>query len=350
MIIFPKDVSKIMISKNRIIQGSMTLKISISILFLCIIQLAFAQDQAKYTSLIKEAEVLYKAKEHQQAALKYEEAFVAFGNRGMINDRYNAACSWALVSEIDSAFVHLFRIAKSGHYKNYQHLTTDTDLTILHADKRWQEVIDLVRKNKEKEEANYDRPLIAILDVIRQEDQQYRQQLRSIEAEYGRDSEEMKAHWKTIHEKDSVNLIKVKKILDTRGWLGTDVIGQNGNSTLFLVIQHADFKTQKKYLPMMRKAVKNGKAYASSLAMLEDRVALKQGKRQLYGSQIGRDTSGVYYVLPLVKPKQVNKRRAKMGLGKLENYIDHWDLTWDIARHKKRIQQLRKEKHKISKH
>lgn len=328
----------------------MPAKVLIPILFLFFIELSPAQDQVKYATLIKEANALYKVKEYKQSALKYEEAFVAFGNRGMINDRYNAACSWALVPQVDSAFLHLFKIAKSGYYKNYQHITTDTDLKILHSDKRWQEVIVLVKKSQEKEEANWDRPLIAILDTIRQEDQQYRQQLRSMEAEYGRDSKEMKAHWKMIHDKDSINLIKVRKILDTRGWLGTDVVGRDGNSTLFLVIQHADFKTQKKYLPMMRAAAKNGKANASSLAMLEDRVALRQGKRQLYGSQIGRDTAGVYYVLPLVKPKQINKRRAKMGLGKLENYIDHWDLTWDIARHKKRIQQLRKEKHKISKH
>jgi hypothetical protein len=313
------------------------------------VKLSFAQDNIKYASLIKEANAFYKAKEYKQSALKYEEAFVALGNRGMINDHYNAACSWALVPQIDSSFIHLFRITANGHYKNYQHITTDTDLTILHTDKRWQEVINSVKKSKEKEEINWNRPLIAVLDTVRKDDQQYRQQLRSVEAEYGRNSKEMKAHWKTIQEKDSINLIKVRNILDTQGWLGTDVIGRDGNSTLFLVIQHADFKTQRKYLPMMRKAVKNQNANASSLAMLEDRVALRQGKRQLYGSQIGRDTTGAYYVLPLVKPHQINKRRAKMGLGSLEKYIGHWKLTWDIDRHKQRIKQLRKEKHKISK-
>jgi hypothetical protein len=329
----------------------MPTKISISIFFffLLFVKGSFAQDKVKYGSLIKEANAFYKAKEYKLSALKYEEAFVVLENRGMINDRYNAACSWALVPQIDSSFVHLFKIVRNGYYKDYQHITTDTDLTILHTDKRWQEVIDLVKKSKEKEEVNWDRPLIAVLDTIHKEDQQYRQQLRSLEAEYGRDSKEMKAHWKTIQYKDSINLIKVRNILDTRGWLGTDVIGRNGNSTLFLVIQHANFKTQRKYLPMMRKAVKEKKANASSLAMLEDRVALRQGKRQLYGSQIGRDTAGVYYVLPLVKPKQINKRRAKMGLGKLENYINHWDMIWDIKRHKRRIKQLRKEKHRISK-
>ncbi len=83
----------------------------------------------------------------------------------------------------------------------------------------------------------------------------------------------MKAHWKIINEKDSINLIKIKKILDERGWLGADIIGNQGNSTLFLVIQHSDIETQEKYLPMMREAVKKGNANSSSLALLEDRVA-----------------------------------------------------------------------------
>ena len=85
----------------------------------------------------------------------------------------------------------------------------------------------------------------------------------------------MKAHWRLINEKDSINLIKIKKILDERGWLGADIIGGQGNSTLFLVIQHSDLETQLKYLPMMREAVKNGNANAISLAILEDRVALR---------------------------------------------------------------------------
>src|SRR5204863_263625 len=83
-----------------------------------------------------------------------------------------------------------------------------------------------------------------------------------------------RALWATIKEKDAANLTKVAKILDTQGWVGPETIGRKANSALFLVVQHADHATQMKYLPMMREAVKNGKAAGSSLALLEDRVAL----------------------------------------------------------------------------
>jgi len=58
---------------------------------------------------------------------------------------------------------------------------------------------------------------------------------------------------------DSINVVEIVRILDSRGWLGSDIIGRRGNQTLYLVIQHADLKTQESYLPMIREVVKKGK-------------------------------------------------------------------------------------------
>jgi hypothetical protein len=198
-----------------------------------------------------------------------------------------------------------------------------------------------VRLNKEELEKDLDKPLASILEAIYQDDQTYRQQVGEVEEKYGRESDEMKAHWKLISEKDSVNLIKVKKILDERGWLGPKIIGNEGNSTLFLVIQHADLETQEKYLPMMREAVSKENAKASSLALLEDRVALRKGQKQIYGSQIGRDQeTGEYYVLPLIDPDNVDQRRAKVGLGTIQDYISNWEMTWDVEAYKKKLPEI----------
>jgi hypothetical protein len=130
---------------------------------------------------------------------------------------------------------------------------------------------------------------------------------------------------------DSLNLPKVMDILDKHGWVGPAVVGQQGNITLFLVIQHADLKTQLKYLPMLREAVRKGDAQPSHLAMLEDRVALRQGKKQIYGSQVARDnTTGKYYVENLADPKNVDKRRAAVGLPPLAEYLKHWGIEWKV--------------------
>lgn len=321
----------------------MTVKklIVLTILSLFVSNFTFGQDREKYSELIKTAWSLYESKEYIKSGEKYSEAFVALDGKGRVNDRYNAACSWALANQPDSSFVQLFKIAEKGNYTNYGHMTTDSDLNSLHNDERWNKILEIVKANKEKAEANLDKPLVAILDTIYQEDQKYRQQIKGIEEKYGWESDEMKEHWKIINEKDSLNLIKVKKILDERGWLGADVIGNQGNSTLFLVIQHSDLRTQEKYLPMMREAVKKRNARASSLALLEDRVALRKGEKQIYGSQVGRDQeTGEYYVLPLIDPDNVDQRRDEVGLGTIQDYISNWGMTWDVEEYKKKLSEI----------
>ncbi|MCE3296066.1 MAG: hypothetical protein K0R65_1780 [Crocinitomicaceae bacterium] len=297
----------------------------------------------EYSRLTKTADSLYRAKSFRSSADTYSAAFRSLGWKGLSADRYNAACSWALAGVPDSAFFQLDRIASLSNYTNYGHITTDPDLNSLHGDKRWEPVLEKVRKNKEKAEINLNKPLAAKLDSIYVEDQEYRLQVNEIEKKYGWDSPEMQAHWKIIGQKDSLNLVVVKAILDEYGWLGADVVGAQGNSTLFLVIQHSDQETQEKYLPMMREAVKNGKAQASSLALLEDRVALGQGKRQIYGSQIGRDTeTKAYFVSPLEDPDNVDKRRAEAGLGPLAEYAGQWQIKWDVEQYKKDLPELEK--------
>lgn len=303
------------------------------------------EDMGKYAVSIKEAWKLYENKDYVNSAKKYQEGFDAIGGKAYPNDRYNASCSFSLAENSDKAFYHLFRLANDSKYSNLGHITTDTDLDFLHKDKKWNELIEIVKSNKEFEEKDLDKPLVAKLEKIYTEDQKYRKQINGIKEKYGWKSDEMKAHWKIIHEKDSLNLIEVQKILDTRGWLGKDVIGRQGNTTLFLVIQHSDIDIQLKYLPMMREAVKKGNASPSSLALLEDRVALRQGKRQIYGSQIYADKeTREKYVAPLIDPENVDKRRAEVGLGKLADYTTHFGFDWNIKKHKERTAKIEAEK------
>lgn len=190
----------------------------------------------------------------------------------------------------------------------------------------------LVTNNREKAKVKLDRSLVAILDTIYQVDQKYTQQLKGIEEKYEWESAEIKAQREIISEKDSINLIKIQKVLDERRWLGIDIIGNRGNSTLFLVIQHSDLVIQEKYLPMIRIAVNKGNTKASSLALLDDRVALRKGNRSICGSQVGRNKdTEEYFVLPLKDAIHAAKREAKVKHGKLQDYISNWKMTWSIA-------------------
>lgn len=303
---------------------------------------SFAQNIPKeYFELVKKADSLYNIHDYKNSANTYSEAFKANGWKGMPNDRYNAACSWAMANVPDSAFFNLERVASKSNYNNYNHIIKDSDLKGLHADKRWKPLIELVKLNKEKAEANLNKPLMNQLIKIYNDDQSERYKIEGVRKEFGVNSKELKSLWKVIETKDSINLFAVKKILDTYGWVGPDVVGDLGNSTLFIVIQHADLKTQEKYLPMMKDAVKSNKASGSDLALLKDRIEIRNGRKQIYGSQIGTFPNSLnYYVSPLIDPDNVDKRRATVGLGTISEYISYWNLKWDVEQYKKDLPHL----------
>lgn len=309
---------------------------------------AFGQkDMTLYNSFVQKADSLYREKDFKNSAIEYQKAFDANDGKAYPGDRYNAACTFALAGDSEKAFYHLFYSAEHPNikYSNYSHITTDSDLNSLHKDKQWEKLLKMVKANKDEIEKDFDKPLVAILDTIYIEDQTYRRQIGTIEEKFGRESDEIKKHWKLINEKDSINLIKIQNILNERGWLGPKEIGNQGNSTLFLVIQHSPLEVQEKYLPMMREAVKKGNANPSSLALLEDRVTLRKGGKQIYGSQIGRDPeTGEYFVSPLEDPENVDLRRAEVGLGPIAEYIRNWNMTWDLKKHIERTEKMEKEK------
>jgi hypothetical protein len=179
----------------------------------------------------------------------------------------------------------------------------------------------------------------ARLNKIYYEDQTERMHLPEIQDKFGINSSQLKQFLKKVGAKDSLNLIQIDDILNNYGWLSAIDVGDTASMTIFLVIQHSNLANRLKYLPVMRDAVKKGKAKAKHLALLEDRVALEQGKKQIYGSQIGFNIiDSTNYVLPLEDPENVDKRRSAVGLEPIAEYVAYWDIIWNIQdymRHEK---------------
>ncbi len=301
----------------------------IAILSVSILQ---AQTTTKsYSELIRVGWKLCLNKDFTASAKIYEQAFIV-NPKAPLNDRYNAACINSLANNSDGAYKHLFVAANELKWYDLNHLKNDKDLIKIRKDKRWNQLITVMQKTKNEIEKHYDKNLVAALDKIFFDDQSTRSQIRPKEEKYGRDSKEMRAFWQVILRNDSINQVKVSKILDTQGWPSKNKIGVKGTSTLFFVIQHADLQTQVKYLPMITKAVSSNNLPKRQYAMFYDRLVLRQGKRQLYGTQLAiTKESKDPYVLPLEDAKNVDKRRAEMGLNTMQENLNRWNLTWDVA-------------------
>ncbi len=186
-----------------------------SLLLMLLVSLLSTQSHAQgpeYTKWADKADELYKAKKYQESGMAFNKAFASIGGKAVPEHRYNAACSWALAGYSDSAFFHLNSLATRAKFTDYQGLTSDADFKRLHSDKRWAALCEQVKQNKEKAEANLDKSLVAMLDTMYRDDQQYREQIGEIQSKYGADSKQSRDLWTTIKEHDSVNVIKLLPI------------------------------------------------------------------------------------------------------------------------------------------
>jgi hypothetical protein len=130
---------------------------------------------------------------------------------------------------------------------------------------------------------------------------------------------------------DSCNQAQAADLISKYGWMGRSTIGPVGNYTLFLVIQHAELPMQEKYLPMLQQSVDQGESRTSDLAMLQDRILMRQDKKQIYGSQVVfNQITGDPEFYPIEDEKNVNVRRAKVGLEPLEEYATHFGITYQL--------------------
>jgi len=116
---------------------------------------------------------------------------------------------------------------------------------------------------------------------------------------------------------DSVHAARMREILRTHGWPGSALVGRDAAHAAWLLVQHGPLELQREALPLIQTA---GGAAPSELAMLTDRIRVREGKPQLYGSHADV-VDGRLVPAPIEDPERVHERRAAVGLPALEEYV-----------------------------
>jgi hypothetical protein len=123
--------------------------------------------------------------------------------------------------------------------------------------------------------------------------------------------DQVAAEWQRV---DQDNTRWLGDLLVTRGWPGRTLVGEAGAQAAWLLAQHADDPVQQRAcLDALRGAVAQGEASPVHLAYLEDRVRVRAGKLQLYGTQF-TVTGGELGPFPIEDPQRLDERRAEAGL------------------------------------
>ena len=130
---------------------------------------------------------------------------------------------------------------------------------------------------------------------------------------------------KSQAERDAKNMEALEQIIENHGWPKKVEVGEKGIRAAFMVIQHADLPYQKKYLPLIVDSVERGELAASFLAMLKDRICIREGKPQIYGTQLKRNECGYLEPHPIENETNVHNRRKVVGLQPLSDYLNSFN-------------------------
>lgn len=161
-------------------------------------------------------------------------------------------------------------------------------------------------------------------------DQAVRNQMTTVFRNGGEISRELANE---VAQVDRVNRARLKEIIAEHGWPTYDMVGAGAARAAWLVVQHSDRDVvfQKKCLALMEPLVAKNQVGKTDFAYLWDRVAVNSGKKQRYGSQIEKK-DGKWQPKPVEDPKNLDKRRAEVGLTPMSYYLKMFEEIFGKAK------------------
>ena len=258
-------------------------------------------SQDDYWRLIFHADSLYEQKHYDDAIHVYTEAFA--------DDRYifpsklsSVAYKLRMVDKDEAAYkfdMHRIRMEKD-YYQMPDSATVPS----------YEDEFD-----KRADIYNYDLSLKNHLEEMLERDQAYRTQWilsRQLHHEETQDDIALRLRADSI---DSLNQVEIRQILKEHGFPKKTEVGTSACEAAWIIIQHAPLDVQKEYLPMLERAATEGNIQAALVAALHDRIDVREGRPQKYGTQ--RNHNGI---CPLLNKKMVNQWRKEVGLPPLDEY------------------------------
>ena len=157
---------------------------------------------------------------------------------------------------------------------------------------------------------------------------------------------------------DQTNQLQVKQILKN----GVPAnLSAEAYRTIFLIVDHADVKYQKRYFTPLNKLSKQGLIKPYDIATLRDRILMHSNKKQIFGTQtiakpiVITDNSSspqlASYVWAVKNPAKLEARRAEVGLSSIQEQIKAhaslgYQLIYDPSLSKRDIRAITKSPNK----
>jgi hypothetical protein len=121
---------------------------------------------------------------------------------------------------------------------------------------------------------------------------------------------------------------EVADLIDAIGWFTISAYGEEIDVMAWVLVQHADhdLPLQKRVLALLEPLVIAGETRPANQALLVDRIAVAEGRDQVYGTQrVEDDTCPPWTPWPIEAPETVDERRSEFGLAPLAEYVAHME-------------------------
>ena len=271
-----------------------------------------ASEPPKPVASHASAVAAYKAKNYPLCAEQFTANAKTVEKLLRPDELYSAACCHALAGKPELAFASLDEAASNG-FKDFDGLSKDPDLIMLHADPRWMPALDRMRAHIAAREAAIKDPALRreLADLVKN-DQAARMAYNAAVKAGG------KGDFAAAETADAATLIVLHRVVAASGWPGKTMVGDEGAHDAWLLVQHMDKDPafQKQVLGLMKELVKTGEVEEVEYAYLYDRVAVAEHRKQLYGTQFGPHREPQ----PIEDEANVDARRKAIGLGTMDEY------------------------------
>ena len=119
---------------------------------------------------------------------------------------------------------------------------------------------------------------------------------------------------------DERNAARMRAIVSQMGWPTTSKVGAQAEHMAWLLVQHAELEFQKECFALMAREPAD-EVCPRHLAYLEDRIRVREGLPQRYGTQLQKSGEG-WQPLPTEEPDSLDARRQAVGLEPISEYLE----------------------------
>jgi outer membrane protein OmpA-like peptidoglycan-associated protein len=254
-----------------------------------------------------EGDIERKAENYQKAISYYRNANFSS------NIALRLAQCYAMIEQTDSAFYYLdFVIEREKENTPVSSYEGIKEFESLKKNRKWEKLMKKCIQFQNAYEAKLNIPLQDSIIEMRKIDISYQEKYDSIMLT--NDSISIKSFIKEWEAAVKKNDLRLTKIIDNYGWPTKELVGNNASEATFFMVQHSlDLKLQEKCLALFKQIEVNDINHLIQIAYLEDRILVKSGEKQLYGTQYKNDK-----LHTIDDPDNLNQRRAQIGLAPIQ--------------------------------